>query len=119
MNYIHIYTILDNNKRVIFLFQGPNTFNDGLIEVIGIDNHDLPELQLGRHAKSVCQCKTAVVTTSKVIHMKVDGEPVLMKPCEITITLNTTNAPPGRMLFNQNTYNNCFDKRFSQNVSTN
>ena len=75
--------------------------NDGLIEVIALDNLDLAVLQTGAHAKSVCQCKEAIITTSKVIHMKVDGEPVLMKPCTITINLDTTKAPQGKMLMNK------------------
>ena len=74
--------------------------NDGLIEVIALDNFDLAVLQAGGHAKSVCQCKEAVVTTTKMIHMKVDGEPVLMKPSTITISLDREKAPPGKMLMN-------------------
>ena len=82
--------------------------SDGLIEVVALDNFDLAVLQMGCHAKSVCQCKKVVITTSKVIHMKVDGEPVLMKPCTITITLDPKKAPPGNMLQNKKSYNGRF-----------
>ena len=59
--------------------------DDGLIEVIALDSSDLPITQvLGLHSKSVVQCKNVVITTTKVIHMKVDGEPVLMKKFDET-----------------------------------
>ena len=80
--------------------------SDGMIEVIGMDSFDLAWTQIGCHAKSVCQGKKVVVTTSKMIHMKVDGEPVLMKPCTITITLDHEKAPRGNMLKNKRNYNN-------------
>ena len=62
--------------------------DDGLIEVIALDSSDLPITQMGFHSKSVVQCKNVVITTTKPIHMKVDGEPVLMKPSTITIALD-------------------------------
>ena len=83
---------------------------DGLIEVIALDNFDLAVLQTGCHAKSVVQCKKVVVTTTKVIHMKVDGEPVLMKPSTITIQLDPEKTPPGNMLSNKKKYNSRFDR---------
>ena len=84
--------------------------DDGLIEVIALDNMDLAVLQTGAHAKSVVQCKKVVLTTTKVIHMKVDGEPVFMKPCTITIQLDSEKAPPGNMLMKKKRYNSAFDR---------
>ena len=87
-----------------------NSMTDGMIEVIALDNYDLAALQMGCYAKSVCQCKHIVLTTSKLIHMKVDGEPVLMKPCTITIGLDREKAPPGNMLQNKNSCWYCKDE---------
>ena len=84
--------------------------DDGLIEVIALDSSDLPITQLGFHSKSVVQCKNVVITTTKPIHMKVDGEPVLMKPSTITIALDPVKAPPGKMLRNKKSYNSRLDR---------
>ena len=78
--------------------------DDGLIEVIALDNLDLAVLQTGAHAKSVVQCKKVVISTTKVIHMKVDGEPVFMKPCTITIEIDEEKTPAGNMLRNKKNY---------------
>ena len=116
MSNLHLNIINPKRSKSITLFQylpfknlgtrpwskaaGEQRIDDGLIEVIALDNFDLAVLQAGGHAKSVCQCKEAVVTTTKLIHMKVDGEPVLMKPSTITISLDREKAPTGKMLMN-------------------
>ena len=84
--------------------------DDGLIEVIAFDSLDLPILQSGAHAKSVVQCRKVLISTTKVIHMKVDGEPVLMKPCSITIQINEEKTPPGNMLRNKKNYIGALDR---------
>ena len=37
--------------------------NDGLLEVVAIDNLDLAILKLGGSGQSVCQCKNAVINS--------------------------------------------------------
>lgn len=84
--------------------------DDGLIEVIALDHLDLAVLQTGAHAKSVVQCRKVVISTSKVIHMKVDGEPVCMKPCSITIQIDEEKTPAGNMLRNKKNYVGAMDR---------
>lgn len=64
---------------------GHQEINDGLLEVVAIDNLDLAILHAGGSGASVCQCKTATITTSSYVPMQIDGEPCLMKPCKIVI----------------------------------
>jgi len=90
--------------------KGQNSMDDGLIEVIALDNLDLAVLQSGFHAKSVVQCKKVVISTTKVIHMKVDGEPVFMKPCSITIQIDEEKTPAGNMLRNKKNYVGALDR---------
>ncbi len=45
--------------------------DDGLLEVVAIDNLDLAILHAGGSGASVCQCKTAVVTTKAPVPMQV------------------------------------------------
>jgi len=85
-----------NNKSKGF---GVQDMNDGLLEVVAIDNLDLAILHAGGSGASVCQCRTAVITTTKDVPMQVDGEPVMMKPCRIEISLgNHSSAPSANML---------------------
>jgi len=70
---------------------GVPDMNDGLLEVVAIDNLDLAILNLGGSGQSVCQCKNAVIKTTKAIPMQVDGEPCLMQPCTIEINSNPTH----------------------------
>ena len=78
--------------------------DDGYIEVIAIDNRDLAILHAGATGKSICQCKNAVIKTQKAIPMQVDGEPCLMKPCTVQISLDPNIAAQGKMLSrNENT----------------
>ena len=65
--------------------KGNNEINDGLLEVVAVDNLDLAILHAGGSGNSVAQCKTATVTTRTPLPMQVDGEPCLMKPCRIVI----------------------------------
>ena len=65
--------------------------NDGLLEVVAIDNLDLAILNLGGSGQNVCQCKNAVIKTTKAIPMQVDGEPCLMQPCTIEINSSPTH----------------------------
>ena len=72
--------------------------------MVAIDNLDLAILHAGGSGASVCQCKTAVITTTKDVPMQVDGEPVMMKPCRIEISLgNQSSAPSAKMLVRNKT----------------
>jgi hypothetical protein len=72
--------------------------NDGLLEVVAIDNLDLAILHAGGSGASVCQCRTAVITTKKPVPMQVDGEPCLMQPCSIRISMEPNSAKVAKML---------------------
>lgn len=90
-----------NNKSKGF---GGQDMNDGLLEVVAVDNLDLAILHAGGSGASVCQCKTAVITTTKDVPMQVDGEPCMMKPCKIKIALGDySSAPPAKMLIRNKT----------------
>uniref|UniRef100_A0A0A9YX04 Diacylglycerol kinase n=2 Tax=Lygus hesperus TaxID=30085 RepID=A0A0A9YX04_LYGHE len=60
---------------------------DGLIEVVGLSTYQLPLLQAGGHGTSICQCKTATITTTKPIPMQVDGEACKLNPSVISLSL--------------------------------
>merc|ERR1711963_856534 len=77
---------------------GQQDMSDGLLEVVAIDNLDLAILHAGGSGASVCQCRRAVITTSKPVPMQVDGEPCLMKPCTITISMEEGEAKVARCL---------------------
>ena len=77
--------------------------NDGLLEVVAIDNLDLAILHAGGSGNSVCQCRQAVITTTKAVPMQVDGEPCLMKPCKITIGQDPDVAATAKMLVRNKT----------------
>jgi len=77
---------------------GHQDMSDGLLEVVAIDNLDLAILHAGGSGASVCQCRRAVITTRKPVPMQVDGEPCLMKPCTITISMEEGQAKVGKML---------------------
>ncbi len=64
---------------------GAQEVDDGLLEVVAIDNLDLAILHAGGSGASVCQCKTASITTRVPVPMQIDGEPVFMAPCKIVI----------------------------------
>lgn len=72
--------------------------NDGLLEVVAIDNLDLAILHAGGSGASVCQCRRAVITTKKPVPMQVDGEPCLMRPCTIRISMDKGQARVAKML---------------------
>ena len=77
---------------------GGQDINDGLLEVVAIDNLDLAILHAGGSGASVCQCKTAVIKTSKPVPMQVDGEPCMMQPCTIRISIDASKAEVAKML---------------------
>ena len=78
---------------------GAQDINDGLLEVVAIDNLDLAILHAGGSGASVCQCKTAVIRTKDIaVPMQVDGEPCLMSPCVIRISMDEGRAKVGKML---------------------
>jgi hypothetical protein len=77
---------------------GAQDMNDGLLEVVAIDNLDLAILHAGGSGASVCQCRTAVITTKKPVPMQVDGEPCLMQPCSIRISMEPNSAKVAKML---------------------
>ena len=76
--------------------------NDGLIEVIAVTDicksMSKSLLKMNGSWRNICQCKAAVIKTSIPIPMKVDGEPCLMQPSKIEITLDPTGTPEGHML---------------------
>jgi len=78
-------------------FQPPH-LNDGLLEVVALDNLDLAILNIGGTGKSVCQCRQATIKTTRAVPMQVDGEPCMMQPCTITIKQDQTVAKTARML---------------------
>ena len=83
--------------------KGDKNFNrpamdDSLMEVIGFDHLDQALLQVGGHGVNICQCKTAVLKTTRVFPMQIDGEPFLIRPCTITISKDITKAPMAKML---------------------
>jgi len=77
---------------------GEQDMNDGLLEVVAIDNLDLAILHAGGSGASVCQCRRAVITTRKPVPMQVDGEPCLMKPCTVTISMEEGQTKVAKML---------------------
>jgi len=64
---------------------GTATSNDGLLEVIAMDNLDLALLQLGGTGEAICQARSVEITTLKAVPMQVDGEPLLINPCTLNI----------------------------------
>lgn len=72
--------------------------------MVAVDNLDLAILHAGGSGANVCQCKTAVITTTKNVPMQVDGEPCMMKPCSIKIGLgDDSSAPFAKMLIRNKT----------------
>lgn len=62
--------------------------NDGLIEVIALDNIDLALLHLGGTGVCLCQAKSVQLITRRAVPMQVDGEPMLVNPCNININFH-------------------------------
>jgi diacylglycerol kinase family enzyme len=71
--------------RFMFLKLSHLQINDGLLEVVAIDNLDLAILHAGGSGLCVCRCKTVTVTTRSPVPMQIDGEPAFMEPCRIEI----------------------------------
>ena len=68
--------------------------NDGLLELIAIDNLDLAILHAGGSGLCVTRCKSITVTTRAPVPMQIDGEPCFMQPCRIEIS----HKSQGKML---------------------
>eukprot|EP00090_Calanus_glacialis_P004663 TRINITY_DN13516_c0_g1_i1.p1 TRINITY_DN13516_c0_g1~~TRINITY_DN13516_c0_g1_i1.p1 ORF type:complete len:399 (+),score=94.60 TRINITY_DN13516_c0_g1_i1:67-1263(+) len=64
---------------------GAQSANDGLVEVIAMDNVDLALLNIGGTGESVCQAKKVEIETSRAVPMQVDGEPLLVNPFKMNI----------------------------------
>ena len=82
-------------------YQKP-AMDDGMIEVIGLDNMDQALLQVGGSGINICQCKSVELRTIRAYPMQIDGEPFLMKPCTIRIENNSTKAPIAKLLRKDN-----------------
>jgi len=63
----------------------PSSPNDGLVEVIAMDNVDVALLQLGGTGMAVCQAKKVEIETTRAVPMQVDGEPLMINPSIITV----------------------------------
>ena len=68
--------------------------NDGLLELIAIDNLDLAILHAGGSGLCVTRCKSVTLTTRTPVPMQIDGEPCFMQPCRIEIS----HKSQGKML---------------------
>ena len=66
--------------------------------MVAIDNLDLAILHAGGSGASVCQCREAVIRTKKAVPMQVDGEPCLLRPCTIRISMDQGCAKVAKML---------------------
>ncbi|CAL4063972.1 unnamed protein product, partial [Meganyctiphanes norvegica] len=64
---------------------GEQHIDDGVIEVIGLTTYQMPMLQAGGHGTTICQCRTAKITTKKTIPMQVDGEACRVNPSHFTL----------------------------------
>ena len=82
-------------------FQKPD-MDDGMIEVIGLDNMDQALLQVGGSGINICQCKSVELKTVRAYPMQIDGEPFLMKPYTIRIENDSTKAPMAKLLRKDN-----------------
>ena len=81
--------------------------------MVALDNLDLAILHAGGSGASVCQCKTAVISTTKDVPMQVDGEPCMMKPCTIKISLGDSFSAPSAKMLVRNKNATCKDHDFS------
>merc|ERR1719312_410891 len=64
---------------------GAQSSNDGLVEVIAMDNVDLALLNIGGTGEAICQAKKVEIETSRAVPMQVDGEPLLVNPFKMEI----------------------------------
>lgn len=55
-------------------------------------------LILGGTGTSITRCSKAVIHTKKPLPVQVDGEPCLMRPSKIEISLDKRHEQPARML---------------------
>ena len=81
--------------------------------MVALDNLDLAILHAGGSGASVCQCKTAVISTTKDVPMQVDGEPCMMKPCTIKISLGDSFSAPSAKMLVRNKNATCKDHDFN------
>ena len=82
--------------------------------MVALDNLDLAILHAGGSGASVCQCKTAVISTTKDVPMQVDGEPCMMKPCTIKISLGDSFSAPSAKMLVRNKNAACKDHNFNE-----
>lgn len=66
-------------------WKGEQNTCDEKIEVVGYTIFEYAMLHLGLHGKSIAQCHSVTIVTTQSIPMKVDGEPVELKPSTIKI----------------------------------
>ncbi|KJE89237.1 diacylglycerol kinase alpha [Capsaspora owczarzaki ATCC 30864] len=72
----------------------PQQFDDGLIEVIGIENAldlAIQQARLGSGLR-ICQCRQVTVTTLKELPVQVDGEPCLLGPSIIRVNYRNQSS---------------------------
>ena len=81
----------------------PAEMNDGWLEVIALDNLDLALLQVGGHGINICQCKEAVIETTRACPMQIDGEPFRLRPSTIKLNKDISKAPMANMLLRDKT----------------
>lgn len=74
--------------------KGKQEMNDGLLELIAIDNLDLAILHAGGSGLCVTRCKSVTLTARTPVPMQIDGEPCFMQPCRIEIS----HKSQGKML---------------------
>jgi len=100
--FLNIKSYAGGTKPWDFINSNPADMNDGLIEMVAVTNifksMSKSALHMNGSWRNICQCKSAVIKTSIPIPMKVDGEPCLMKPSKIEITLDPTGTPEAHML---------------------
>ena len=64
---------------------GSQSANNGLVEVIAMDNVDVSLLNIGGTGESMCQAEKVEIYTSRSVPMQVDGEPLLVNPFKMNI----------------------------------
>ncbi|XP_039259245.2 uncharacterized protein LOC120335722 isoform X2 [Styela clava] len=66
----------------------PQLHDDKLIEVIGFTSNQLGLLYVGGHGERICQCREAVITTSRSFPVQIDGEPCRLNPSIIRLSFH-------------------------------
>lgn len=63
----------------------PQSYSDGKLEIVGFHTADLMFLQMGGRGDQIAQASKIRIVTEIPLPMQVDGEPVMLLPCEILI----------------------------------